>query len=58
MKNQPNPSQRWKLPVKSWIRELHEERFGVRPKAVNCPTSPAHPSKPSAEGDIDEDIPF
>jgi hypothetical protein len=25
----PDPKQKWKLPVKSWIRDLHRERFGV-----------------------------
>ena len=24
----PDPKQKWKLPVKDWIRELHFERFG------------------------------
>jgi hypothetical protein len=24
----PDPRQKWKLPVKHWIRELHFERFG------------------------------
>jgi hypothetical protein len=28
IKNRPSPSQAWKLPVKDWIRELHEKRFG------------------------------
>ena len=28
MKNNPSPTQRWKLPVKYWIRELYEKRFG------------------------------
>ena len=28
MKNNPSPTQRWKLPVKHWIRELYERRFG------------------------------
>jgi hypothetical protein len=26
-KNVPGPNQRWKLPVKDWIRELYEKRF-------------------------------
>jgi hypothetical protein len=30
IKNTPSPSQRWKIPVKFWIRELHERRFGRR----------------------------
>lgn len=28
--NISNPSQKWKLPVKLWIGELHEKRFGQR----------------------------
>jgi len=28
IRNRPDPKQKWKLPVKYWIRELHLERFG------------------------------
>ena len=28
MKNIPGPNQRWKAPVKDWIRDLYEEKFG------------------------------
>src|SRR3954468_14405645 len=28
MKNNPSPSERWKEPVKYWIRGLYEKRFG------------------------------
>ena len=28
IRNRPDPKQRWKLPVKEWIHELHEKRFG------------------------------
>ena len=31
MKNIPNASQKWKLPVPLWIRELYEKKFGNRP---------------------------
>jgi hypothetical protein len=58
MKNQPSPSQRWKLPVKLWIRELHGKRFGSRAKAVNRPAKPAPPASPAEDGEFDEDIPF
>ena len=27
MKNNPTPTQRWKAPVKYWIRDLYEKRF-------------------------------
>jgi len=28
IRSRPDPKQKWKLPVKDWIRELHSERFG------------------------------
>jgi hypothetical protein len=28
IKNRPSPSQSWKQPVKEWLRQLHEKRFG------------------------------
>jgi hypothetical protein len=28
VKNNPSPSERWKEPVKYWIRGLYEKRFG------------------------------
>jgi len=28
IRSRPDPKQRWKLPVKDWIRELHFKRFG------------------------------
>ena len=31
MKNIPSPTQRWKLPVKNRVRELHAKRFGGPP---------------------------
>ena len=27
----PDPKQKWKLPVKYWVRELHAKRFGEEP---------------------------
>jgi hypothetical protein len=38
MKNNPSPNQRWKLPVKQWIRELYEKRFG--PRKTGAPPPP------------------
>ena len=58
MKNQPSPSERWKLPVKLWIRELHSKRFGDRAQTVNRPARPAPPPSPSESDDVDGDIPF
>jgi len=28
IRSRPDPKQKWKLPVKSWIHELHYKRFG------------------------------
>ena len=58
MKNQPGPSQQWKLPVKLWIRELHADRFGARATTANRPAEPAPPARPAEGGDVDADIPF
>jgi hypothetical protein len=30
IKNRSSPSQSWKLPVKEWIHELYEKRFGSK----------------------------
>jgi hypothetical protein len=58
MKNQPSPSQRWKLPVKLWICELHTKRFGPRTRTVNRPAQPARPLHPAEPDDVDAAIPF
>jgi hypothetical protein len=59
MKNQPSPSQQWKLPVKLWICELHTKRFGSRAPTVNRPAQQSAPSPHPAGGDaVDADIPF
>lgn len=31
--NRPSPSQPWKQPVKEWIYELYEKRFGRKTSA-------------------------
>ncbi|MBT9587939.1 hypothetical protein IV102_31680 [bacterium] len=28
LKNRPSASQRWKAPVRDWIRDLYQKRFG------------------------------
>lgn len=28
LKNIPSPTQQWKAPVKDWIRDLYESKFG------------------------------
>lgn len=57
MKNRPAPSEKWKLPVKLWIRELHAERFKSRKKPGKGPTSSAAPP-PQSGHDYEEDVPF
>ena len=58
MKNQPSPQQRWKLPVKLWIRELYEKRFG-RASAAKPPAKPAAKPEELVEEDaLDENVPF
>jgi hypothetical protein len=37
LRNRPSPSQQWKMPVKYWIQELHEKRFGRKRRAVIPP---------------------
>jgi hypothetical protein len=47
----PNPKQKWKLPVKYWIRELHQERFGhvLGEKPLPSPLPPAPPTTPEED---------
>jgi len=33
----PDPKQKWKLPVKYWIHELHFKRFGLRTRRAATP---------------------
>jgi hypothetical protein len=56
MKNIPSPSQKWKLPVKFWIREKYEQRFGNQPKPKPAPKEPAT-NEPTERVD-DVEIPF
>lgn len=57
MKNRPAPSEKWKLPVKLWIRELHAERFKSRNQSEKGPT-PSAASSPQSGYDDDEEVPF
>jgi hypothetical protein len=42
----PDPKQRWKLPVKDWIHELHFKRFGfVLREEPLCAPLPATPEE-------------
>ncbi|XZE56411.1 hypothetical protein SH139x_002524 [Planctomycetaceae bacterium SH139] len=51
VKNVPSPSQPWKAPVKIWIQDLYEERFGWQPDIkdpISLNTDPQAPD-PQAE---------
>jgi hypothetical protein len=44
-KNKPSPSQPWKQPVKEWICELYEKRFGRKTSAPGVNDQPNAPSQ-------------
>jgi hypothetical protein len=49
IKNIPNPRERWKAPVKVWIRNLYEDKFGRRapaPKPQAVRPAPPPPGPP------------
>jgi hypothetical protein len=67
----PDPRQRWKLPVKEWICELHFKRFGsllypqtepaitAEPKYDRGKQGAAQRPAPRPSGKItDDDVPF
>jgi hypothetical protein len=62
LKNNPSPSERWKEPVKYWIRGLYEKRFGK--EAAHGSESRKPLSGPGSEALIasnvasEEDVPF
>lgn len=59
LKNIPSPNQRWKQPVKEWVRELHAKKFGSR--AASHPARalpPLHQPSESDDDDDDTEIPF
>ncbi len=63
LKNIPSPSQKWKQPVKYWIRELYEKRFGRRHQSEQHQSPKpllGGPSSQLEESDVlpDADIPF
>jgi hypothetical protein len=41
MKNIPAPSQRWKAPVREWVRDLYEKKIGSRKQARGAARTPA-----------------
>lgn len=68
IKNIPSRDQRWKAPVREWVRDLYEKKFGDRPlrtppSAKPAPTSRLAPAMgspaddpPPLERDSDEDL--
>ncbi|HWC96412.1 MAG TPA: hypothetical protein VG456_06680 [Candidatus Sulfopaludibacter sp.] len=61
IRNRPDPKQKWKLPVKYWIHDLHRERFGhVIGEAPD--TGPVEDVSYMEEDDFpafsDDDVPF
>ncbi len=57
MKNNPSPSERWKLPVKLWIRSLYEKRFGAQFKARPKESPLPKPTAIEPEA-FDDNVPF
>ena len=48
----PSPKQKWKLPVKYWVHELHEKKFGHvlgRKEFVDVPPRPLTPEEEAEE---------
>jgi hypothetical protein len=37
IRNIPSPQQQWKAPVKDWVREIYEEKFGKVLKSEGNP---------------------
>ena len=63
IKNIPSRSQRWKQPVRDWVRELHEKKFGRR-KVAKGDALPAEHVEPqtrevtSGSDFVDDYVPF
>jgi hypothetical protein len=50
VRNIPDPKQRWKAPVKIWIRDLYEDRFGhVLGEKPYVPPPPLTPEEQAEE---------
>jgi hypothetical protein len=58
MKNNPSPTQRWKLPVKDWIHELYAKRFGHQAPLRLSPKPPPKPAVPVETEAFDDSVPF
>src|SRR4030095_10277438 len=58
IKNIPNPQQRWKLPVRDWVRELYEKKFPQKKStAASAPPLRGAPGRKRVEEEVHE-IPF
>ena len=53
IKNIPSPSQKWKAPVRVWVRDLYEKKFGSHEPAV----SPPKPREPEYSWPDSPEIP-
>lgn len=58
MKNNPSPTQRWKLPVNLWIRQLYEKRFGHKASTNLGPRQTTQPAAPVEAEVFDDNVPF
>ena len=62
IKNIPAPKEHWKAPVKVWVRNLYEEKFGkvLRPEKPGPAQNGKQPKKsPNTQQYIsDEELPF
>lgn len=61
LKNIPSPQEKWKAPVKVWIRDLYEEKFGRLPAKLKTPNQNSGEKKkaPKSLSEIfDEELPF
>ncbi|MCT8136854.1 hypothetical protein H1D32_03235 [Anaerobacillus sp. CMMVII] len=54
IKNIPVPNEQWKAPVKLWVRELYEEKFG----RILTATSSLNKEKNKNEEFYDKELPF
>src|SRR5215831_16037855 len=52
IKSRPDPKQKWKLPVKDWIHELHFKKFGHVIGERQLDLAPASPPSPLSEDEM------
>jgi len=51
IRNIPDPKQKWKQPVKFWVRDLYEERFGFVLGEKPVVAKPVKPLTPEEEAE-------